>query len=178
MEKRSKKPNTNINHKNFNVRTALKAFDALFLDWVYFNRLYLIENKEKYGLIWFDLESISRPIDKLRVKAKTLCENQLTEIKTEQQGRRNWWGMGSLEPPPPFWLEKKQSLVLQKALYVHITTSSQIFRPSYGTAEQQPRAGCKAGGLFQSKPEIEAVYKVFWYSSSISTFIFYYFKKV
>ena len=48
----------------------------------------LIENKEKYGLIWFDLESISRPIDKLRVKAKTLCENQLTEIKTEQC-RRN-----------------------------------------------------------------------------------------
>ena len=29
-------------------------------------------------------------------------------------------------------------------------------------AKQQPRAGCKAGGLFQSKLEIEAVYKVFW----------------
>ena len=64
----------------------------------------LIENKEKYGLIWFDLESISRPIDKLRVKAKTLCENQLTEIKTEQ-GRRNQGEEGKLSHR--FWQDFK-----------------------------------------------------------------------
>ena len=64
----------------------------------------LIENKEKYGLIWFDLESISRPIDKLRVKAKTLCENQLTEIKTEH-GLRNQeaGGRSTPLPLPTFW---------------------------------------------------------------------------
>ena len=74
------------------VYTFIKEFGRKFFDKMakQIRSKNLIENKEKYGLIWFDLESISRPIDKLRVKAKTLCENQLTEIKTEHQGSRNW----------------------------------------------------------------------------------------
>ena len=79
-----------IFRKSLCVYTFIKKFERKFFDNMakHIRSKNLIENKEKYGLIWFDLESISRPIDKLRVKAKTLCENQLTEIKTEQPATR------------------------------------------------------------------------------------------